>query len=380
MVKNAAQRIVFPILDADGDPVTGAASDTPDSEYSLDGGSFSDCNDEIHEIATNSGVYYLDLQAGETNGDVVCIQIKTATATTKTTVLVFYTSAQSLDTVDGVVDGIQTDLSNGTDGLGALKSLIDTVDTVVDGIQDDLDNETDGLGALKALIDTLDTVADGIQTDLNNETDGLGALKALIDAIQSTANTIEGYTDKIDDATNGLTAIKAEVEGLGGEAMRGTDSAALAASWTADLATILANFTAARIGYIDELAAANLPTDVTAVINDLANGTDGLGALKALIDALQVTITKLDDTLEDDGGTYRFTENALEEAPTGEGGGGDATAENQELLIKILTGKWEVTGNQLIMYDTDGETALYTFDLTQDGVPTEYNPDKREPV
>ena len=66
----------------------------------------------------------------------------------------------TLTTIDTVVDGIQTDLSNGTDGLGALKTLIDTVDVVVDGIQTDLDNGTDGLGALKALIDTLDTVAD----------------------------------------------------------------------------------------------------------------------------------------------------------------------------------------------------------------------------
>ena len=35
---------------------------------------------------------------------------------------------------------------------------------------------------------------------------------------------IEAYVDKIDDGTDGLTAIKAEVEGLAGEAMRGTDS------------------------------------------------------------------------------------------------------------------------------------------------------------
>jgi len=129
MVKNSAQRIVFPILDADGDPVTGAASDTPDSEYSLDGASFADCNDEIHEIATASGIYYLDLLTGETNGDVVVIQVKTATAGTKTTVLVFYTSTQSLDTVNTAVNGIQVDLSNATDGLGALKALLDAIPT-----------------------------------------------------------------------------------------------------------------------------------------------------------------------------------------------------------------------------------------------------------
>lgn len=39
-----------------------------------------------------------------------------------------------ITTADTVVDGIQTDLSNATDGLGALKALIDTVDSVVDAI------------------------------------------------------------------------------------------------------------------------------------------------------------------------------------------------------------------------------------------------------
>jgi hypothetical protein len=40
-----------------------------------------------------------------------------------------------IDTLDTVADGIQTDLSNGTDGLGALKLLIDAVDLVVDAIK-----------------------------------------------------------------------------------------------------------------------------------------------------------------------------------------------------------------------------------------------------
>ena len=78
------------------------------------------------------------------------------------------THDSKLDTVDTVVDGIQTDLSNATDGLGALKTEIDA-------------NETK--------IDTVDTVVDGIQTDLSNATDGLGALKALIDAVQTQVDT-----------------------------------------------------------------------------------------------------------------------------------------------------------------------------------------------
>ena len=109
-------------------------------------------------------------------------------------------------------------------------------------------------------------------------------------------------------------------------AERGTDNAALAVNWTAALATALANYTAvraayldeldfdlqaalnviaayvddletrltaARAGYLDELAAANLPTDISTIDTvvdgiqtDLSNGTDGLGALKALLDAI----------------------------------------------------------------------------------------------
>ena len=64
-------------------------------------------------------------------------------------------------------------------------------------------------------------------------------------------------------------------------AMRGTDNAALAADWTAALATILGNFSAARIGYLDELAAANLPADLDAVKakTDLLNSTSGSSTL-----------------------------------------------------------------------------------------------------
>ena len=227
MIKNSAQRIVFPILDADGDPVTGAASDTPDSEYSLNGGSFVNIADEIHEIATASGIYYLDLTADETNGDVVAIQVKTATAGTKTTVLVFYTSAQSLNTIDTNIDTLLTRLTAARAGY--------------------LNNLSAGAAALEATLTTMKKKAAGTY---NRETDSLEALRNRGDA-----------------------------------------------AWI-----------------------------------------------------------------------------------TGSGGGGDATLAKQNLLIQILTGKWEITNNQLIIYDTDGTTPLYTLNLTRDGDPTEFNPDKREPA
>jgi len=87
-LKNTAYRVTFPILDADGDLVTGASS--PDSEISKDSGTFTDCTNEATEIATSSGVYYLDLTSTEMNADTVAIIVKCGTAGAKTTTIVLY--------------------------------------------------------------------------------------------------------------------------------------------------------------------------------------------------------------------------------------------------------------------------------------------------
>lgn len=61
-----------------------------------------------------------------------------------------------------------------------------------------------------------------------------------------------------------------------------------------------------------------------------------IAALDTLIDGIKAVTDNLNDTLEDDGGTYRFTTNALEQAPSGGGGGGDATAANQATIIAYV--------------------------------------------
>jgi hypothetical protein len=86
--KNTAYRVTFPIFDADGDLVTAAAG--LDSEISGDGGTFADATNEATEIATSSGMYYLDLTAGEMNYDCVSIIVKTSTTGAKTTPIVLY--------------------------------------------------------------------------------------------------------------------------------------------------------------------------------------------------------------------------------------------------------------------------------------------------
>ena len=85
---NARYRVIFPLLDADGDLVTGATS--PDSELSQDCGTFADATNEATEIATSSGMYYLDLIATELDTKSTAIIVKSATAGMKTTPLVLY--------------------------------------------------------------------------------------------------------------------------------------------------------------------------------------------------------------------------------------------------------------------------------------------------
>ncbi len=94
-LKNIAYRVTFPILDADGDLVTGAAG--LDSEVSKDAGTFTDCTNEATEIATSSGMYYLDLTSTEMNADTVAVIVKTSTVGAKTTPLVLVTSNRGIN-------------------------------------------------------------------------------------------------------------------------------------------------------------------------------------------------------------------------------------------------------------------------------------------
>ena len=247
----ASQRVaVFAFNSSTGAKVTGDASNIT-AKIQIDNGTSATTNDAnpTEANATNHpGVYYFDLTQAETNGNCIVISAVSGTSNVVLDPVVVYpndaasykattpsnfsslaingsghvsrvtlcdtvtttsdmrgtdsgATAANLATVDTVVDGIQTDLSNGTDGLGALKALIDTVDTVADAIKvvtDALPNS----GSLSSLataanLATVDTVVDGIQTDLSNGTDGLGALKTLIDTVDTVVDAVKAKTDQL---------------------------------------------------------------------------------------------------------------------------------------------------------------------------------------
>jgi hypothetical protein len=81
--------VTFPILDGTGALVTGATGLTG-SLVSKDGGTFAAVGGTVTEIATASGMYFLDLSSTEMNADCVAILIKTTTSGAKTTPIVIY--------------------------------------------------------------------------------------------------------------------------------------------------------------------------------------------------------------------------------------------------------------------------------------------------
>lgn len=82
------------------------------------------------------------------------------------------------------------------------------------------------------------------------------------------------------------------------------------------------------------------------------------------------------DTLTTDA---QYSPDGIADAVWDEDITGHETADTAGRVQSIMMGKWQVIGNQLICTGLSG-TVLYTFNLTQDGAPTQYNPDLRTPV
>lgn len=122
----------------------------------------------------------------------------------------------------------------------------------------------DWLAIVKAYVDTLETIV-GTEGGIALANKLTAVRAALLDEITALRMA------ELDPANlpADIAAILADVTGIAGAAMRGTDNAALAASWTAALATALGNYTAARAGYLDNINNADLAN----VIRDIAQAT-----------------------------------------------------------------------------------------------------------
>lgn len=373
-VKNQAYRVTFPIMDADGDLVTGATG--LDSEVSKDGGTFADATSEATEIATSSGVYYLDLTATEMNADTVAVIVKTSSSGAKTTVLVLYpqeagdinvdvtywngtavatpdtagypkvtakagTGTGELNLTSGVIN------ANVTKWSGTAVAAVDTAGypkvTIKDGTGQGEIATTSGKVDGVVLVDTLTTYT-GNTVQTGDAYARIGATGSALTSLatQSSVNTIDDFLDtEIADIQARLPAaltaggfIKADILAISGDAT------------AADNAESFFDGT----GY----AGTN---NVMPTVTTLTNGVNVDSIDAGAIDANSIAAaagSKIADIV-----IRRSFANAAASA------NGD-TKTGRSLLgaIAKATNKWSISGATLTVYESDDSTSLFTQTVT----------------
>jgi hypothetical protein len=240
--KNVAYRVTFPILDADGDLVSGATG--LDSEVSKDGGTFTDCTNEATEIATSSGVYYLDLTATEMNADTVAVIVKTSSSGAKTTVLVFYPletadmpvdvlaisgDSVAADNLEAAADGTGYNLGGGSIVAASVTAAVTanttqwggvavtgmplptssytsppTAATIADAVWDEASGDHLAAGSTGAALNAAGSAGDPWTTTLPGAYTGSQAGKMLADILTDTGTTLQGELDGIQADTEDI--------------------------------------------------------------------------------------------------------------------------------------------------------------------------------
>ena len=240
--KNVAYRVTFPILDADGDLVIGATG--LDSEVSKDGGTFTDCTNEATEIATSSGVYYLDLTATEMNADTVAVIVKSSSSGAKTTVLVFYPletadmpvdvlaisgDSVAADNLEAAADGTGYNLGGGSIVAASVTAAVTanttqwggvavtgmplptssytsppTAATIADAVWDEASGDHLAAGSTGAALNAAGSAGDPWTTTLPGAYTGSQAGKMLADILTDTGTTLQGELDGIQADTEDI--------------------------------------------------------------------------------------------------------------------------------------------------------------------------------
>lgn len=227
-----------------------------DSEVSKDGGAFIDCTNEAIEIGT-SGIYKLTLTPTEMNADVVAIITKTTTEDAKTTPTVIYTSANQIEAMRGTDDAITSleAITGDKDSYKATGFATEIKQDIIDDIVDNIKSYLVDAGRIDALLDTIIGKTNNLPADPASE-----AKQDVIDGI-------------VDD-------IKADLVDGG------------------------------RLDLLIDAIKARTDINATETKQNI---------IDTIVDAIKVETDKLNNMIEADEGDFRYTQNALEQAPVGEG-------------------------------------------------------------
>ena len=403
--KNVAYRVTFPIFDADGDLVTGATG--LDSEVSADGGTFADCTNEATEIATSSGMYYLDLTSTEMNADTVAVIVKTSSSGAKTTPIVMYpeeagdirvnvtayggtagtfasgrpevnTSHVAGTSQTGRDLGASVLLSPGT-GTGqiSLSSGAVTAGTVSDKTGYALSS-----GGVQAIWDALTSALSTASSIGKLLVDNINATISSR-ASQTSVDTVDTVVDAIQAKTDNLPSSPAAVGSAMTLAADAMNASALAADAVAEIQSGLSTLTAAGVRTAVGLASANLDTqlDVLPTAAETADavwdearsghataGTFGEGVASVTGAVASVTAGVTVTTNSDKTG-YALTSGertSIAEAllkldlstVTGE------AARSLLNAVRFLRNKWSISAGTLTVTKEDDSTSAWTATVT----------------
>lgn len=197
----------------------------------------------------------------------------------------------------------------------------------------------------------IDTVVDGIQTDLSNATDGLGAIKTAVDSrmAEASINTTAGAVDNVTLVATTTTNTD----------MRGTDSAATAASLATaqtDLDTITGTdgvtLAAAQALYAPAKAGDNMGT-VTSVTGAVGSVTGNVGGnvVGSVGSNLELGPAEVNAEVVDALATDTYAEPG-QGAPAAT----NSLAAKINYLFKAWRNKTEQTATTLSLYDDAGTT------------------------
>ncbi len=289
-VKNAALRITFPILDADGDLVTGATS--LDSEVSKDGGTFADCTNEATEIATSSGMYYLDLTSTEMNADTVAVIVKSGNG--KTTPIVLYTASQNINdipTAAAIADAVWDEAQSGHTTGGSFGEIATEIADILVDTGTTLQGELDGIQADTEDIQTrLPAALVGGRIDATIDATGLesGAL-ALINAEVDTAIADVGLTTTITGRIDAAITTRASATAL----QTVDDEIAVIDGNVDSILVDTAEIGAAGAGLTALASASNLATVAGYIDTEIGTILTNLATVDTVVDAIKLVTDKL---------------------------------------------------------------------------------------
>jgi hypothetical protein len=219
---------------------------------------------------------------------------------------------EDVATVDGVVDDISAEIGDvsgqsftGISAPATVAAGLAVIFNKVAGVQTDLDNATDGLGALKGLIDTLD----GKVTTVDNE---IAALQGDVTSILADTGELQtdwangGRLDLLLDRTVAASEAAEDLIGLAADTSSAATVFGKIAALSGDLATAVTDLTAeidaneAKLDTIDGVVdgLASELGDVSAAFGGGSPPETVAAALKAIYDAQQSAADVWDDELD----------------------------------------------------------------------------------